>query len=75
MQECEKYDHCHFFMNSMPAVPQISRLVQSYYCKGNYTKCARYVVGKRLGSHAIPDNLAPSDGHVADLLLRVALDC
>jgi hypothetical protein len=69
MYECEKFDYCHFPLQVMPAMPHTSKLVQHLYCKSNYEKCARYLVGKTLGPTAVPDNLSPSDSQLANLLL------
>ncbi len=72
MNECEKIDRCQFFLQIMPGMPQTSKLVRNFYCMGNFTRCARYQVGKMLGLQAVPDNLSPSDRLQADLLLETA---
>ena len=72
MYECEKYDHCLFILQMMPGMPQSSKLVQNLYCKSDYSRCARYQVGKTLGPKAVPDNLSPSDGQLADLIIKAA---
>jgi hypothetical protein len=69
MHECEKFDYCQFVLQAMPSMPQTSKLVQHFYCRSNYERCARYKVGKALGLKGIPDNLSPSDSQMADLLL------
>lgn len=73
MNECEKFDRCQFFLQIMPGMPQTSKLVRNFYCRSNYTQCARYRVGKALGPQAVPDNLSPGDSLQADLLLEAAL--
>ena len=72
MYECEKIDHCQFILQIMPGMPKTSKLVQNFYCKSNYGKCARYQVGKSLGSKAVPDDLSPTDSLLATLLLEAA---
>jgi hypothetical protein len=73
MNVCEKFDWCRFILQSMPGMPQTSKLVQHSYCRSNFMRCARYRVGKTLGSQAVPDTLSPGDSLQADLLLAAAM--
>jgi hypothetical protein len=72
MYECQRFDHCRFFMQLLPTMPRTSKLVQSLYCKSNYSQCARYRVGKTLGANSVPDTLSPGDGQLADLIIQAA---
>ncbi len=40
-------------------MPLQSELFKSKYCKGEFEKCARYMVFKALGSEHVPENLFP----------------
>ncbi len=72
MYECDRFDHCQFFLQLRPAMPQTLKVVQSLYCRSNYRQCARYQVGTALGTKAVPENLTPSDRLWADLLVEAA---
>jgi len=59
MAHCECLENCIFFNNKMKNMPLQSELFKSKYCKGEFEKCARYMVFKALGSEHVPENLFP----------------
>jgi hypothetical protein len=60
MSECECLKGCPFFNDKMKDTEGIGARYKEKYCLGNNTDCARYMVFKKLGKQAVPDNLYPN---------------
>jgi len=54
---CEKYEVCPFF-NRISKASGMSATYQANFCRGQFTRCARYVVFKVCGS--VPEDLYPN---------------
>jgi hypothetical protein len=59
MTECERLKKCPFFTSQMTNMPSVAELLNSEYCYGDKTLCARY----RLASAGMtaPPDLLPND--------------
>lgn len=60
MADCELLSTCAFFNDKMARMPATSELLKKDYCRGNNQTCARYMVFKKLGRHAVPADLFPN---------------
>ncbi len=60
MADCELLAGCLFFNDKMPDDKGVGALFKQGYCRGDNSKCARYVVAKRLGREKVPANLYPN---------------
>jgi hypothetical protein len=60
MADCEKIQGCLFFNDKLADAPALADMMKQKYCKGDNSKCARYIVCIALGKENVPDNLFPS---------------
>lgn len=60
MSECECMSECLFFNDKMSNMPLTSKVLKQLYCKGNSSKCARYIIFRALGKGKVPDDLFPN---------------
>ncbi len=60
MANCELLGGCLFFNDKMPGESGLGAIFKKKYCKGDNSKCARYLVAKRLGREKVPANLYPN---------------
>lgn len=60
MPNCECLAGCIFFNDKMKERTAMSDLYKNKYCLGDNSKCARYMVFKKLGKPAVPENLFPN---------------
>lgn len=60
MSECECLVGCPFFNDKMPENDGMGAIYKKKYCLGDNSKCARYMVFKKLGKGKSPDNLYPN---------------
>jgi len=58
MQKCEKTDVCGFFTNNMTRLPTLHERLKfkSEYCTRDKTKCARFIVNKKIHCGCVPDS-------------------
>lgn len=59
MPDCECLQRCPFFNDKMPNMPTIANLYKQRLCKGDFAKCARYMVFKGKGREQVPGDLFP----------------
>lgn len=59
MAECEVLNTCPFFNDKMTEMPATANALKNRYCKGDNSKCARYMVLKALGKAKVPADLSP----------------
>lgn len=59
MSECEKLKDCIFFNDRMVDMPDVSEMLKNRYCRGDNSKCARYMVATTLGKDKVPPDLFP----------------
>jgi hypothetical protein len=60
MADCECLAGCLFFNDKMPDDSGMGAIFKRKYCQGNNSDCARYMVFKKLGKSAVPNNLYPN---------------
>lgn len=60
MADCELIAACLFFNDKMKDYEGLSAIIKKNYCLGDNSKCARYIVFKKLGRPAVPPDLYPS---------------
>jgi len=60
MADCESLKGCIFFNDKMPIDKGVGLLFKKNYCQGDNSKCARYMVAKKLGKEKVPQNLYPN---------------
>jgi hypothetical protein len=60
MADCEILEGCLFFNDKMKDSEGLGALYKKKYCLGDNSECARYMVFRKLGRHAIPANLYPN---------------
>jgi hypothetical protein len=71
MADCEKISACPFFNDKLAAMPDVTTMMKNRYCRGDKTKCARYVVSTAGGF--VPPDLFPHErDRVGELLRRRA---
>ena len=68
--ECENLSVCPFFNDKLPNMPAMANLLKKRYCRGDFTKCARYIVFKALGREKVPRDLWPSEIERAQKILE-----
>ncbi len=69
MGECENLATCPFFNDRLPNMPATTTFLKSFYCQREYTKCARYIVSKALGSPQVPADLFPEESIRAERIV------
>jgi hypothetical protein len=60
MADCEVLAGCLFFSDKMKDTEGLGAIYKKKYCLGDNSKCARYMVFKKLGRPAVPVNLHPN---------------
>ena len=70
MADCECLEGCPFFNDRMQNMPGLSGIYKKNYCKGDYQKCARYMVFKSLGKAAVPLDMFPNQKEEAESLIQ-----
>ncbi len=70
MADCEMLAKCLFFNDKMANMPAMAEMMKKKYCRGDNSKCARYMVCTRLGREKVPPDLNPSQLDRAEALLR-----
>lgn len=69
MAVCEILEHCPFFHDNMPNMPEHAELFKQLYCRGGNDICARYMIIKKLGKEAVPKNLFPNEVSRANTII------
>ena len=60
MADCELLGDCLFYDKRIPMDDNLWAYFVKLYCKGNYTKCGRYMVATALGPERVPMDLFPN---------------
>ena len=60
MADCELLGDCLFYDKRIPMDDNLWAHFVKLYCKGNYTKCGRYMVATALGPERVPMDLFPN---------------
>jgi hypothetical protein len=69
MADCELLQGCIFFNDRMAKMPATAEMMKAKYCRGDNTKCARFLVFEKLGRLAVPADLPPNDVGRAEAIL------
>jgi hypothetical protein len=72
MTDCEFQESCFFFNDHMQGMPDQAELFKQLYCHGGNDICARYMIFKKLGREAVPNNLFPNEITRANIILPTA---
>lgn len=72
MAKCECLSGCLFFNDKMKDSEGLGKIYKQKYCLGDNTKCARYLVYKKLGKARVPNNLYPNMLAQAEQLINKA---
>jgi hypothetical protein len=70
MPACERVQSCPFFNGVMLEMPATAEYLKTIYCRGDYAKCARYMVIKALGAEKVPLTLFPDESDKATRLIE-----
>jgi len=60
MGECELLSSCPFFLDKMTNMPATAEILKRRYCRKDNSKCARFMVFKKLGREKVPLDLFPN---------------
>jgi hypothetical protein len=70
MAACERIQSCPFFNEFMLDMPATTEYLKTVYCRGDYARCARYMVAKALGAEKVPLTLFPDESDKAVRLIQ-----
>ncbi len=71
MTTCDLLSSCNFINSKMATMPATAKLLKGSYCTRNPSECARHKAAHVVGTKMIPDDLAPSDDEIAEMLMAV----
>ena len=60
MANCECLQGCLFYNDKMEKKSAMASMFKKNYCEGDNSKCARYLVFKKLGKGNVPSDLYPN---------------
>lgn len=69
MAECPSLPKCPFFNDHMAQRPATAEIMKQSYCRGDNSRCARWMVASALGKPAVPVNLFPNQVEQARALI------
>lgn len=69
MATCEILEICPFINDPIEGMPGHAELFKQLYCHGSNSLCARYIIFKKLGLEAVPNNLSPNEITRANMIL------
>ena len=69
MADCECLAGCVFFNDKMKNMPTMANQYKEKYCRGDNSKCARFMVFKALGRENVPTTLFPNQVDAAQKIL------
>lgn len=62
MNTCDKYKECTYINSDLTKDMGIFLdALKMKFCHGDYKKCARYILGKKIGAEHVPETLLPSE--------------
>lgn len=66
MDVCPHIGTCYMTSDEAGYSPEFARIVRSRYCRRDFSKCARYQVGRSFGDASlVPQDLLPTEGQLA----------
>ncbi len=72
MADCELLAGCIFFNDKMTNMPTMAAMYKKDFCRGDSSKCARYMVFKALGRPSVPADLFPNMTEQAKAIIERA---
>ena len=69
MAECECLASCPFFNDQMGGMPTTAEMFKTFYCRGDSSQCARYMVFEAMGRDRVPGGLFPNQVEIARKIL------
>ncbi len=70
MADCKMLQTCPFFNDRMQNMPAVADIYKRNYCRGDFLKCARFVVLEALGKEKVPPTLFPNQIDLALEIIR-----
>jgi hypothetical protein len=70
MADCAKLEKCPFFNDKMANAPATANLYKQKFCRGDFLKCARFMISSKLGPEKVPFDLFPNQTERALELLK-----
>ena len=67
---CEFLEKCPFFNDKLANMPSTAEILKNTYCKGDFNKCARYMVAKTVGRDKVTLDLFPNDQDKAKKIIE-----
>lgn len=62
MDSCDKYNECTYINSDLAKdMGVFLDALKVKYCHGDYKKCARYILGKKIGYDKVPQTLLPAE--------------
>lgn len=61
MSDCVCLPTCPFFHDKMSSMPTMGEMYKQNYCRGDSSRCARFLVFANLGAGKAPMDLYPND--------------
>ena len=69
MSDCDLLRTCIFFNDKMADMPSTAEVFKLNYCRGDNTKCARYMVFTARGREHVPPDLFPGQVEFAQKVI------
>ncbi|MDA8121972.1 MAG: hypothetical protein M0Z38_05320 [Deltaproteobacteria bacterium] len=70
MADCKMLEKCIFFNDKMQNMPAVADIYKQNYCRGDFSKCARFMVAEALGKEKVPSTLFPNQVELASEIIR-----
>ncbi len=70
MADCKMLEKCIFFNDKMQNMPAVADIYKQNYCRGDFSKCARFMVAEALGKEKVPSILFPNQVELASEIIR-----
>ncbi len=70
MADCKMLEKCIFFNDKMQNMPAVADIYKQNYFRGDFSKCARFMVAEALGKEKVPSTLFPNQVELASEIIR-----
>lgn len=58
---CDIIEKCLFFRDRLKGIPAKASVLKRIYCRDNNSRCARYLIFRKVGSDGVPEDLFPNN--------------
>jgi hypothetical protein len=72
MADCPLISKCAFFNDEMKEKPGMTKMYKSKYCRGDNTKCARWLISTTVGKEYVTLSIYPNMVKKADEIITEA---